>query len=65
VKFTIEDANKYFTKNKLVPSVTLEAEESDIPAVTGAKLKEFIRKKAKTTALPDQIARDLEKTLSI
>jgi hypothetical protein len=79
VKFTIEDANKFFAKNELVPSefspepvmiftnerVTLEAEESEIPAVTGAKLKEFIRKKAKTTALPDQIARDLEKTLSI
>lgn len=78
VKFAIEDATKFFNKNEILPSefspepvmvftndrVTLEAEGSEIPAVTGAKLKDYIRKKAKITALPDQIARDLEKSLA-
>jgi len=48
-----------FTNDRVI----LEAEGSEIPAVTGAKLKEYIRKKAKTTALPDQVVRDLEKKL--
>ncbi len=79
VKFAIEDATKFFSKNEILPSeyapepvlvftndrVILEVENSRIPAVSGAKLKDYIRKKAKTTALPDQIARDLEKQLSI
>lgn len=78
VKFTIEDAAKYFVKNEfntryLSPEpvmvftndrVVLEAEGSEIPAVTGAKLKEYIRKKAKTTALPDQFVRELQEKLA-
>lgn len=79
VRFTVEDAGKYF-KNRAIDlgtyapepllvftndNVVLDAEGSDVPAVTGAKLKEYIRKKAKTTALPDEMARNLEKTLAI
>lgn len=78
VKFTTEDATKYFSKLDLVmqdfspetvmvftnDKVTLEADNSAIPAVTAPKLKEYIRKKAKTTNLPDQFARDLEKKLA-
>jgi len=77
VKFTVEDATKFFAKNEFISKefspepvmvftndrVILEAEGSEIPAVTGAKLKEYIRKKAKTTALPDQVVRDLENKL--
>ncbi len=79
VRFTIEDAAKFF-KNKEIDlgiynpeplmvftneKVILETEGSDMPAVTAAKLKEYIRKKAKTTALPDEMSRDLEKKLAI
>lgn len=78
VKYTIEDANKFFSKIELSTEnfspepimvftndrVTLEAEGSEVAAVSGAKLKEFLRKKAKTIALPDQLTKDLEKKLA-
>lgn len=79
VKFTIEDASRFlnkldvdlvnsqpevvmvFTNEKAV----LDAESSKVDAVTALKLKDYIRKKAKVTALPDEVSKSLEKVLAI
>lgn len=76
-KFVMEDASRFFTKSGIdlgsfTPEViltftnnnaVLEAEGSPFPAVTGGKIKEYIRKKIKTTAFPDELARVIESRL--
>lgn len=79
VNFTIEDAVHYFKRTGINlepykpeaimvftnPNVTLQADESEIPAVTAEKLKEFLRKKSKTNTLPGEISRKIEESISI
>lgn len=79
VRFTIDDAAHYFKRAGINlephapealmvfthPNVTLQADESEIPAVTAAKLKEYLRKKAKTKTLPDEISRKIEESIAV
>lgn len=79
VNFTLEDADRYFNRGGIElgfhkpeavmvftnGNVNLQAEESEIPAIQAAKLKEFIRKKAKTTALPEELIRKIEKMIVV
>lgn len=79
VKYSIEDAVNYIKKLDVEignyvpeavmvftnPNATLEAEGSEIPAIQATKLKEFIRKKAKTTALPDETIKKIEQLISV
>lgn len=76
-KYVLDDAEKFFAKTEidLGPhnpgailvftnnNLTLDAEESGIPAVLGSKIKDFIRKKAKPTNFPDELARIIENKL--
>ena len=81
VKFALEDVTKYFNKlgddadlGRFSPEVImvftndkviLEADGATVPAMTADKLKDYIRKKAKTTAMPEEIYRKLEEKLVI
>jgi len=79
VNFTIEDAIHYFKRTGINlepykpeavmvftnPNVILQADESEIPAVTAEKLKEFLRKKSKTNTLPGEISRKIEESISV
>lgn len=77
-KFVIDDANKFFQKASIDlgtykpeavlvftnNNLNLESEESSTPAVQGSKIKDFIRKKAKPTNFPEELARLVEKSVA-
>jgi hypothetical protein len=79
VNYVHEDANRYFQRAGIElggyepetilvftnPNVNLQTEASDTPVVLAAKLKEFIRKKAKSTALPDEISGRIEESIQV
>jgi hypothetical protein len=78
VKYTVEDAAKFLTKNEIDISplepepilvftnskATLSAEESPVPAVLGDKLKEFIRKRAKDKPLSLEKIKEIESKIN-
>ena len=78
VNYTVEDAARFFSKKEIdlgsfTPEpvmvftnnkVILEAEDSEIPAIMAPKLKDLIRKKAKTTTFPDELSRIIEKVIT-
>jgi len=45
-------------------NLNLIAEESETSAVQGSKIKDFIRKKAKPTNFPEELARQIDQKLS-
>lgn len=77
VNYTVEDATKFFKMKEIdlgsfTPEpvmvftnnqVSLEAEGSEIPAILAPKLKDLIRKKAKTNPFPDELSRSIEKEI--
>jgi hypothetical protein len=79
LKFTLEDASRYFKQTGIElgthapeaimvftnSSAELHAEESNVPVVQAAKLKEYIRKKAKTSAVPDELVKKIEESIQV
>ena len=77
-KFVLDDANKFFQKAGIDlgtfkpaalmvftnSNLNLIAEESETSAVQGSKIKDFIRKKAKPTNFPEELARQIDQKLS-
>ncbi len=77
-KFVLDDANKFFQKSGIDlgtfkpeavmvftnSNLNLIAEESETSAVQGSKIKDFIRKKAKPTSFPEELARQIDLKLS-
>jgi hypothetical protein len=79
MKFTLDDAKNFLKRAEIDlgthspevilvftnSSVNLQAEESEFPAITAAKLKEFIRKKAKTSTLADETQKKIESSIQV
>jgi hypothetical protein len=79
MKFTLDDAKNFLKRAEIDlgthspevilvftnSSVNLHAEESEFPAITAAKLKEFIRKKAKTSTLADETQKKIESSIQV
>lgn len=78
-KFVLEDASRFFKRSQIDlgahspeavmvftnNGVNLQAEDSKIPAVQAAKLKEFIRKKAKSNPVSDDLLKKIESSIQI
>ncbi|WP_299026052.1 hypothetical protein [uncultured Thermanaerothrix sp.] len=67
LKKTLGDANPFPTPKAILvftnPKASLEIEESPIPAVPLAKLKEFVRRQAKESPAPAALIQELQKAL--
>lgn len=78
IRYTLEDAKKFLDKNQVSinsiepeavlvftnPNVVLQADEFEGAAVSAGKLKDFIRKRAKNIAMPDEITLEIEKIVN-
>mgnify|MGYP000957941744 CR=1 FL=1 len=78
IKYTVEDANKFLTKNEIKiapfepepllvftnPKTTLEAEEYPYTAMLAPKLKEYLRKKAKEKPFSLDTVKEIETKIS-
>ncbi len=78
IRYTLEDTKKFLDKNQVLindfepeavlvftnPSVVLEADEYEGAAVSAGKLKDFIRKRAKNVAFPDDLTQKIEKIVN-
>jgi hypothetical protein len=79
MKYTIDDAKNFLKRAEIDlgnhspevilvftnSAVNLQVEDSENPAITAAKLKEFIRKKAKTSVLSDETIKKVESSIQV